>query len=163
MLRGSGHAANAAATQTEKELWENYFYLWSRCLKDASTEKICNDCHVCRLARKPSPQQWWSWGNAVWRTHTLPVRIGGGGDSAQPLERSRQPQACISAKGGVVSFSPFLHKNHKLAIERTIFTVTTNSTLLTIYDMRNLNMMLTTVFARVRQPACTNPLPLCCP
>lgn len=149
----------------KKEFVGYYFGLWARCLSDELKKKICNDCHVASPAlvgeKKSHLSRSTEAGNAVW----LPQRPTSDSEDrrwrccswGQTLTHSNAAEPTPPDRwnvktglagvrlGGFVTclrYNP-THteiRNHKLAIERTIFMVThsTNSTLLTIHDMRNL-------------------------
>lgn len=141
-----------------------YFGLWARCLSDELKKKICNDCHVASPAlvgeKKSHLSRSTEAGNAVW----LPQRPTSDSEDrrwrccswGQTLTHSNAaeptPPDRWNVKTGLagVRLGGFVtclrnnpthtqKRNHKLAIERTIFMAThsTNSTLLTIHDMRN--------------------------
>lgn len=125
--------------------------------KKGSPQQICRGRHGVWRAQEA--------GNAVRHTPAQPqtLRIGDGGgrrtaaaegkhSHTEPPQSRLLPTAgtlrsalCVHFSKGRCGFvtcrryNP-THRNHKLAIERTIFMVTrsTNSTLLTIYDMCNL-------------------------
>lgn len=149
----------------KKEFVGYYFGLWARCLSDELKKKICNDCHVASPAlvgeKKSHLSRSTEAGNAVW----LPQRPTSDSEDrrwrccswGQTLTHSNAAEPTPPDRwnvktglagvrlGGFVTclrYNP-THteiRNHKLAIERTIFMAThsTNSTLLTIHDMRNL-------------------------